>query len=383
MAALPFKDTAGTRCVVLAAGRGRRRPDDLRKEQKSEATRHNTDRYPVHAEMPEKEEGTMPSASAKKSVDMQNNESSTNDEAVSEAVDQLASLKVAGAGDPELWKPHPPTEECPVCVVPLPLADDGMSYWACCGKTICGACTAETLRARNVINIKRAEKKLPLLDGACSFCRTVPNVSESEYEERIRKGDGEAACCLALDYRGGNDDMNIPKDEVKSLKLFHHAADDLGSSRATAERSMYFYGDQGAAKDNTKGRKYLEGAVKMGNVVARISLACVEAEEGKMDLAVRHWKLAAIAGDEPSMRNLWKCFYKGALEKAELEETLRAHKEACDAMNSVERERRNLLDALAESGNDVALFELLKSYYKGEINAKQLKVAMKAHQNGS
>jgi len=52
-------------------------------------------------------------------------------------------------------------------------------------------------------------------------------------------------------------------------------------------------------------------------------------------------------------------------------------------MNSVERERRNLLDALAESGNDVALFELLKSYYKGEINAKQLKVAMKAHQNGS
>ena len=330
----------------------------------------------------------MPSASAKKSVDMQNNESSTNDEAVSEAVDQLASLKVAGVGDPELWKPHPPTEECPVCFVPLPLAENERSYWACCGKLICDACTAETLRAGNVINAKRAKKKLPALDGACSFCRTVAKASKSEYEERIRKGDGQAACYLAKlyrdGYRDGDADMNIPQDIVKSFELFHHAAHDLGSSDAKAELGrMYSCGEDGAPEDETKGREYLEDAIKMGNVSARNTLAIIEAQEDNIDLAIRHWKLAAAAGDELSMKNLWQCFHQGTLEKAELVEALRAHKEACDAMNSVERERRKLLDATAESGNDIALFELLKSYYQGDINAKQLKAAMKAHQNGN
>ena len=108
--------------------------------------------------MPEKEDGTAPAASATKSVVMQNNESSTNEEAVSEAVEQLASLKVAGVGDPELWKPHPPTEECPVCFVPLPLSEGDLSYWDCCGNTICNGCTAETFRASNIINAKRAKK---------------------------------------------------------------------------------------------------------------------------------------------------------------------------------------------------------------------------------
>ena len=74
---------------------------------------------------------------------------SPNDAKVSAAADQLASLKVTeGQGstkssgtstdgaaarasekgakvlDPDLWKPHPPTEECPVCFVPLPLDEN-------------------------------------------------------------------------------------------------------------------------------------------------------------------------------------------------------------------------------------------------------------------
>ena len=31
--------------------------------------------------------------------------------------------------DPELWKPHPPTEECPLCFVFLPLLEDESTYW--------------------------------------------------------------------------------------------------------------------------------------------------------------------------------------------------------------------------------------------------------------
>ena len=125
---------------------------------------------------------------------------------ISAAADQLASLEVTAGqanakssdstdADPELWKPPPPAEECPVCFVPLPLPADESSYWVCCGKMICAACMEETIRATNIINKKRAKKKQPPLEHACSFCRTLRVLTSSSFvsrfEERVRKGDAE------------------------------------------------------------------------------------------------------------------------------------------------------------------------------------------------
>jgi hypothetical protein len=295
-----------------------------------------------------------------------------------------ASPPSGGGGrilDPELWKAHPPTEDCPVCFVPLSVDEsESSTYWVCCGKIICTACTFETLRATKIISAKRAKKKLPPLSHACSFCRTIPNVSQSEYEERIRKGDGKAAYNLAFYYRDGDTEKRIPQDEAKSVELLHRAADDLRSSAAMATLgSMYLDGQNGAAIDATKGRKYLEDAIKMGNVGARFVLGWAEGEEKNMDLAIRHWKLAAAAGEEHSVKMLWKCFFKGMLEKNELEEALRAHKEACDSMNSEERGRCALLHK-AIADNDVFLTNILRSYYNGEIKVKELNKALKAHQ---
>ena len=279
--------------------------------------------------------------------------------------------------DPELWKPHPPTEECPVCFVPLPVNESESTYYVCCGKLICGACMAEKVRATRVINAKRAKKKLPPLGHACAFCRTEEKLSESRYEERIRKCDGRAACNLACKYRDGDARMNIAKDEVKSLELFHHAADDLGYSKAMMKLgSVYRHGLDGVPKDQTKGWKYVEDAVKMGDAPARSLLGAIEAENGNIKLALRHCKLAAAAGVEHSVKMLWKLFYKGDLEKAELEETLRAYKKACDSMNSEERKRYALLKKAQADGDDL-LRDTLRGYYRGEINAKQLKLALK------
>ena len=324
-----------------------------------------------------------------------------NDAKISAAADQLASLEVAedqanaegsdtstnGAArpseegkrvlDPELWKPHPPTEDCPVCFVPLPVNESESTYYVCCGKLICGACMAEKVRATRVINAKRAKKKLPPLGHACAFCRTEEKLSESRYEERIRKCDGRAACNLACKYRDGDARMNIAKDEVKSLELFHHAADDLGYSKAMMKLgSVYRHGLDGVPKDQTKGWKYVEDAVKMGDAPARSLLGAIEAENGNIKLALRHCKLAAAAGVEHSVKMLWKLFYKGDLEKAELEETLRIYKEACDSMNSEERERYALLKKAQADGDDL-LRDTLRGYYRGEINAKQLRLALK------
>ena len=334
-------------------------------------------------------------------VNMSSN-TSPNGADVSAVDDQLASLQVSeghanakgsdtsadGSGaarpsenservlDPELWKPHPPTEDCPVCFVPLPL--DQASFLVCCGKIICSACTIETVRAENAINIKRAKKKQPPLDHSCPFCRTALDESKFRFEERVRKGDAKAAYSLAFKYRDGDARKNIPKDKVKSLELLHHAADDLSSLNAMAELGhMYFYGKAGVTKDKVRGRKHLEDAVKMGNVHARYILGCIEDKEENIDLAILHWKVAAAAGEKHSMKVLWKCFSKGTLEKANLEETLRAHKEACDTMNSEERERYALWTK-AEADEDDLLEKILISYYRGEIKAKELNIALEA-----
>jgi TPR repeat protein len=134
--------------------------------------------------------------------------------------------------------------------------------------------------------------------------------------------------------------------------------------------------------DEEKGRKYLEDAIKMGNVRARFDLGTIETKANNMDHAIRHFTLAAAAGHENSVKVLWGCFHQKVLEKAELVKTLRAHKEACDSMNSEERERCKLHEKAREAGDNM-LLELLKLYYEGDINVKQLNEALKVHKKHS
>ena len=319
---------------------------------------------------------------------------SPNDAKISAAVDQLASLEVTddqtnekssdtsagGASEDEgLWKPHQPNEECPVCFVPLPLDERACTYRVCCGKTICAGCTMETIRADNVINKKRAKKKLPPVDNGCPFCRSATKEVKSSYEERIHKGDGRAAYTLACSYREGDADIDVTKDEAKSLELLHHAADDLSYSGAASYLGYVYSMVDNGHKDETKGRKYLEDAVTMGDVKARFFLGFIEAQNDNIDLAIRHWKLAAAAGDTVSMKHLWEFFHQGMLEKAEVVKALRVHKETCDAINSVERERRKLFNEAIESRNDTTLIAILTSYYDGDITTKQLNKGLKLH----
>ena len=110
----------------------------------------------------------------------------SNNAEISAASDQLASLEVTddqtnakssdtsaeGAAppseapseeggrvlDPELWKPHSPNEECPVCFVPLPFNESDSCYWVCCGKTICTGFMAETV-VPTQLSTKRGPKR--------------------------------------------------------------------------------------------------------------------------------------------------------------------------------------------------------------------------------
>ena len=75
---------------------------------------------------------------------------------VGELIGGLESLAVGSGGSTPtrqpptskkgyvLFVPQPPTEECPLCLIPLPRRDDHIVYQPCCGKMLCGACSCES-----------------------------------------------------------------------------------------------------------------------------------------------------------------------------------------------------------------------------------------------
>ena len=286
--------------------------------------------------------------------------------------------------DPDLWKPHPPTEDCPVCLVPLPIEGNKTTYWPCCGKTICVACLRENDRALFLTNAKREMEDLPPLEKSCAFCRETIYKNDAEYagqiKKRIGKGDAEAMFIMAHWCLDGED--GIPKDEAKAVELFKKAAE-MGSVRAMYHLAdSYFTGTNGFPKDKKKSIEYFENTVKMGDVDSRCILGAVSVDEENFQLATKHYRLAAEAGHESAVREIWKLFSNGELGKTDLEEILRAHQSACDEMDSEDRRRYDAFNEAME-GNDENLKDIyIAYYYEGVINAKQLKEALAMHRKG-
>ena len=219
---------------------------------------------------------------------------------------------------------------------------------------------------------------------SCAFCREPQPENDPEmikrYEDRIDKGDLRAMVNLATKYKGG--DSGLARDEEKALELLQRAAD-LGFPEGIAKLGCYYVnGELGLVKDQEKAMACLEDAAKKGGINARFYLGGFEETNYQHDLAMKHYKLAARAGDKRAMKKIWKYYLPSEkLTKAELVETLEAHKEACDGMNSKERERYDAYqEALA--GNDSTLIHIYQGYYIGGVSAKELKEALKAHQKG-
>ena len=276
-----------------------------------------------------------------------------------------------------------PKKECPVCLVPLPLDGRHASYWSCCGQTVCCGCDAETERALCITNRKRKDKKLPPIQDSCAFCRVPIYEIDSERLERmeamIGKGDPRAMFNLALDYLA--EKHGLARDEAKAVELLQRAAD-LGCSEALTSLGNFFLkGDLGFIQDVEKAVACWEDAAKKGDVVAQLNLGQIAADYQEHNLAIKHFKLAAAAGCEISMKRLLKYFSSDKLTKAELEEMLRAHHAARDEMASEERQRFIAYEEAME-GNDDTMKEIYFFYYEGLMTAKELKVTLKAHGGG-
>jgi TPR repeat protein len=210
--------------------------------------------------------------------------------------------------------------ECPLCFLPLPLDPEKSMFKSCCSKSICLGCVYSHERS--------------IGGDKCPFCREPPPRDEEEWKkrimERVKANDPDALSEMGKKcyYREGNCD--------RAFEYWTKAAE-LGDVIAHNQLATMYDGE-GVQKDEEKEVYHLEKAAIGGHPLARHNLGCVEAMNGNIERAVKHFIIAANLGLEESMKMLWRQYSDGSITKEELEATLRTHKAALDEMKSPERD---------------------------------------------
>ena len=240
--------------------------------------------------------------------------------------------RVAELHDEALFNESPPREECPICMLPLPL--DGSTFHPCCGKLICDGC----IYAMTIEGVRKGTKKEEM--GMCAFCRTLRPISNEEEVRRVKKlmksGNADACKQLAGYYADGV--CGMQQDIAKATELWLKAGE-LGCAEGYYNLGNSYYYGRGVEIDKKKAKHYWELAAMTGDVDARYNLGCMEGRAGNHERAYKHYILSAKGGYKGSLEFVKKGFTKGFVTKDEYESTLRAHHECQAEMKSEMRDK--------------------------------------------
>ena len=263
----------------------------------------------------------------------------------------------------DLFAPLPPTEDCPICLVPVSRINSEQRYRTCCGNVICGACYNENEAAINKQNEKNSKK----VAFTCPFCRE-PDPTNTEYVSRLqarcKKNDHNALTMMGERYhdleefqgevyrKGGT-----VKDDLKALDCFIRAVG-LGSPAACVKIGVSYLEGIGVAVDKERAALFQRVGALRGSVVARYSIGYSEYFNlGNHEIGIRHWKIAAEAGYQPSLDMLREMYNadgdlpgKEFITKEYLDSAYRSCHEAQMEINSEEREKHGYQGMRIELG---------------------------------
>ena len=265
-----------------------------------------------------------------------NNNCNKDDYSMDNSTDAIGKLEggtrdTNDISDDELFKPPPPKEDCPICLLRLPLLGSGSAYMACCGKMICCGCGFAPVYDNLGNEIK--EKK-------CPFCRIPAPDSDEEYNERLQKrvelDDADAIFNLGNYYRLG--EFGFPQDYDKAFELYHRAGD-LGCNKAYCSVGYaYNFGHGVDIIDKKKANHYYKLAAIEGNEVARYNLGNNELRTGNMNRALKHYMIAAEGGDDISLKQIQKLYTNGHATKDDYAKALRAYQAYLAEIKSTQRD---------------------------------------------
>jgi TPR repeat protein len=241
--------------------------------------------------------------------------------------------RVAELYDKKLFKEPPLPEDCPICMLPLPLAVGESTFESCCGKIICMGCIYAMVEREGAKNI-------------CAFCRTPGGESDEETIRRNKKlmDKGSAYACYWLAGYYARGIMGMPQDWAKANELYLKAGE-LGCVEAYFNLGSSYYNGDGVEIDKERAMHYFELAAMNGSVHARYNLGVIEGQAGNPQRACKHFILAARAGYEEALDAVKEGFRSGIITKDEYANTLRAYQKSQDEMKSEARDKaeyRNL-----------------------------------------
>ena len=234
--------------------------------------------------------------------------------------------KVAELFEQKLYEQPQRNEDCPICMLLLPLSNE-CAYKPCCGKMICMACHVSLTR------------------DCCPFCNTPRHQSEDEAKKRLLKrieqyNDPEAMIILASYYNIGKEGFRA--DHLKAAELLHRAVE-LGSAGAHFNLGQMYSLGRGVELDKKKAVHHYQMAAILGSEVARYHLGTIVGNEGNDKLAMRHFMISAKSGHDDSLDYVKKGYVNGMVTKNEFESTLRGHQASRDETKSEQRDRAKLL----------------------------------------
>ena len=229
--------------------------------------------------------------------------------------------------DAALFEEHP-REECPICMLPLPLIENntGTTFHTCCGKSICDGCeyALDESGAKDL----------------CPFCRTPPPNSNEEQIKRVNKlmekGNANAFYLLAGYYAQGTN--GLTQDLAKTNELFLKAGE-LGCAEAYYNLGNSYREGMGVDINTKKAKHYYELAAMNGDITARHNLGGLEYNAGNHQRAYKHFVISGMAGDKLSLDTIKEGYMAGHVTKEDYSKTLREYQKSQDEMKSDMRDK--------------------------------------------
>lgn len=221
-------------------------------------------------------------------------------------------------------------EDCPICLMQLPLETMEFAIKSCCSKKICDGC------------IWAAKKRG--MGEICPMCKAATPKTDSQIiasaRERVAKSDYEALDTLGESYFHGR--YGLPRDIPKAIKLLTEAAKHGIVKSHNLLGHIYFGGMGGVTTDRKRAIRHYELAARKGHPKARHNLGQIEHRSGRYDRALRHYMIAANMGKDTSIKAIQDMFQNGQATKADYEAALKGYQRAVEELSSPERKEAKL-----------------------------------------
>ena len=231
-------------------------------------------------------------------------------------------------------------EECPICMLPLPIWLTESINCVICGTTVCMGCviSGSKVHARNCRDLDQTVEKAML----CPCCRTDTSSYDDEailktLMKRANAGQHEAMLRIGRCYFHGK--MGLQQDKEDGLKWLHRAVEGGSGDAAGMFGTLYYSGD-GVEQDDDKSLEYYQKATELGDSTAFLLIGHLLMNKGDIEEGILNLRKAAMCGVSGNdlFSELRNYFINGYITKDEYAFTLRENQKACNEMKSDERE---------------------------------------------